>query len=186
MINHIRQAEHDIKKGEKFTLLLRSVSQKLREEGLQDPLPQRVLLLLRGIARDGRGDEADPGSSLLCEAGTEIAVRVTLQREWPVLEKTADLRREAAALLLEHLLDILPARTRGTDLLVDTTLGKLLNAIRSDLALKSRVKDPVKLLNRALLWLHDQEIIRLNKGLAVFRTAMTLNLEAGNQRFRQS
>ena len=176
LINHIRQAEHDIKKGEKFTLLLRSVSQKLREEGLQDPLPQRVLLLLRGIARDGRGDEADPGS-LYVRSRDRDAVRVTLQREWPVLEKTADLRREAAALLLEHLLDILPARTRGTDLLVDTTLGKLLNAIRSDLALKSRVKDPVKLLNRALLWLHDQEIIRLNKGLAVFRTAMTLNLK---------
>jgi hypothetical protein len=34
-----------------------------------------------------------------------------------------------------------------------------------------------KLLDRALLWLHEQEIIRLNKGLAVFRPAMTIRLE---------
>ena len=34
-----------------------------------------------------------------------------------------------------------------------------------------------QLLDRALLWLHEQEIIRLNKGLAVFRPAMTIRLE---------
>ena len=182
LINHIRQTEYDIKKGEKFSLLLRSASQKLREQGLQNPLPQRLLSLLRGIARDGRGDEADLGS-LYVRSRDRDTVRVTLQREWSALEKTADLRREAAELLLEHLLALLPAKTRGTDLMVDTTLGKLLNAIKSDLALKSRMKDPVKLLNRALLWLHDQEIIRLNKGLAVFRTAMTLNLKQATRGF---
>ena len=182
LISYMRGAVPHIKKGEKFTLPLRSASQSLSEQGLQGPLPQRVLGLLRSIARDGRGDAADPGS-IYIRSRNRDTVRVTLQREWLALEKTADLRREAAALLLEHLLGLLPAKTRGVDLMVDTTMGELLKAIRSDLALKSRIKDPVKLLNRALLWLHDQEIIRLNKGLAVFRTAMTLNLEKVSRGF---
>ena len=52
----------------------------------------------------------------------------------------------------------------------------MLEALTSDLVLKSRVKDPQKLLDRALLWLHEQEVIRLHKGLAVFWPAMTIRL----------
>ena len=83
--------------------------------------------------------------------------------------------------LLEHLLACLPPGSRGTDLLAETTLGKLLEAIRSDLFLKSR--NPEKLLDRALLWLHEQEVIRLNKGLAVFRPAMTIRLDEERRGF---
>ena len=35
--------------------------------------------------------------------------------------------------LLEHLLASLPPGSRGTDLLAETTLGKLLTAVKSDL-----------------------------------------------------
>ena len=48
--------------------------------------------------------------------------------------------------------------------------------------LKSRVKHPTRLLDRALMWLHELEVIRLNKGLAVFRPAMTVGLAKGEKR----
>ena len=107
---------------------------------------------------------------------------MTLQREWRALEETARIRREAAGCLLEHLVACLPSGSRGTDLLAETTLGKLLHAIESDLVLKSSVRNPAKLLDRALLWLHELEVIRLNKGLAVFRPAMTIRLEQRDRR----
>ena len=182
LIRYMREMEPGIKKGEKFTLLLRVTAQKLREEGLINPLPQRLLGLLRGIAYDGRGEGGDAGS-LGVRNHDGDTVRVTLRREWPVLEKTAKRRRSAAKLLLAHLLDYVPKGVRGTDLMVDTTLGKLLKAITSDLVLKSEVKDPVRLQNRALLWLHEQEIIRLNKGLTVFRMAMTIQLKQESRGF---
>ena len=93
--------------------------------------------------------------------------------------KTALRRRTAAQRLLEHLLGCLPPGIRGTDLLAETTLGKLMAALKSDLELKAKVADAErrsKLLDRALLWLHEQEVLRLNKGLAVFRPAMTIHL----------
>jgi ATP-dependent DNA helicase RecQ len=93
------------------------------------------------------------------------------------VEATAKRRRAAAGCLLEHLLTCLPAGARGNDQLAETTLGKLLAALESDLVLKAEKAITPKLLDRALLWLHEQEIIRLNKGLAVFRPAMTIRLE---------
>ena len=32
------------------------------------------------------------------------------------------------------------------------------------MVLRSEVKDSAKLMDRALLWLHEQEVIRLNRG----------------------
>ena len=100
--------------------------------------------------------------------------------------RTAELRRAAAQRLLDHLLSTLPQGSRGADLLAETTLGNLLNAIRSDLALRSEVRNPERLMDRALLWLHEQEVVRLNKGLAVFRPAMTIKLGQDRRGFANS
>ena len=67
---------------------------------------------------------------------------------------------------------------RGNDVLVETTLGELTRAISDDLDLAARTTDARKLMERSLLWLHEQEVIRLNKGLTVFRSAMTIRLRA--------
>ena len=116
------------------------------------------------------------GRSLRVRKSDAETVQVTVQREWTALEETASRRRAGAYRLLEHLLDCLPPGSRGTDLLAETTLGRLLGVLQDDLELKSRVKHPEKLLERALLWLHEQDVIRLHKGLAVFRPAMTIKL----------
>ena len=150
--------------------------------GLADPLPERLFRIVRGIAFDGRGEDDGAAGSLTVRKRDAETARVTLHRAWGALAKIADIRRQAAGRLLEHLLDCLPPGSRGTDLLAETTLGKLLQAIESDLVLKSMVRNPAKLLDRALLWLHELEVIRLNKGLAVFRPAMTIRLERRDRR----
>ena len=175
LIEHLRLSAPDMGKGETSTLHLRVASQVLRDDGLADPLPERLWRVLRSIAADGRGEGGAAGSLGIRKHDAET-VRVTLQREWSALDETASRRREGARRLLDHLLAVLPTGTRGTDLLAETTIGRLLEALTSDLALKSRVKAPEKLLDRALLWLHEQEVVRLHKGLAVFRPAMTIRL----------
>ena len=175
LIDQLRMTAPDMSRGDTSVLHLRVASQRLRDEGVADPLPERLWRILRSIASDGRGEGAGVGSLAIRKRDAE-SVQVTLQREWRALEKTAARRREGAKRLLEHLLDCLPSGSRGTDLLAETTLGKLLHALTSDLVLKSRVRDPGRLLDRALLWLHEQEVIRLHKGLAVFRPAMTIRL----------
>ena len=87
---------------------------------------------------------------------------------------------------MDHLLDALPQGNRGTDLLAETTLGKLLAAVRSDVVIRSEARDPARLTDRALLWLHEQEVIRLNRGLTVFRPAMTIRLRPETRGFAQT
>ncbi len=181
LITHLRKLAPDQGKGDRSSLHLRIASQVLRDEGLANPLPERLWRIIRSISYDGRGEDGAVGSLRARKPNAET-VHLTLQREWSALAAAAQIRLEAAAHLLEHLLTCLPPGVRGTDLLAETTLGKLNQAIESDLALKSKVRNPDKLLDRALLWLHEQEVIRLNKGLTVFRPAMTVRLEQRNRR----
>ncbi len=175
LIAQLREAAPDMGKGDTSILHLRVAAQKLRDAGVVDPLPEKLGRILRSMARDGRGEEGGTGSISIRQLDRET-VRVRLQREWSDLAELAVRRRTGAKCLLEHLLGCLPSGIRGTDLLAETTFGQLLDAIMSDLFLKAKTRNPRKLLDHALLWLHDQEVIRLNKGLAVFRSAMTIRL----------
>ena len=180
LIEHMRESAPDLGKGDTTSLHLRVASQTLRDAGLADPLPELLWRIVRSISHDGRGEDGAAGSLGIRRQDAET-VRVTLQREWPLLEETAGIRRDAAARLLTHFLACLPTGSRGTDLLASTTFGALIAEIETDLDLRSRIQQPTKLLERALLWMHEQDVIRLNKGLAVFRPAMTIRL-AGRER----
>ena len=179
LIAHMRETAPDLNASETSVMHLRVASQTLKDTGLAHALPDRVLRILRSISLDGRGDdraEEGSGGSIDMRRRDGETVTVTLRRRWSALERTAEIRRNAAVLLLDHLLAALPPGHRGTDLLAETTLGGLRKVLADDLVLKSEPRNLGKLLDRALLWLHEQEVIRLNKGLAVFRPAMTIRL----------
>ena len=175
LIKELRQNAPDLSKGEHSTLLLRVASQHLKDAGYVTAHPETLRRLLKSLSADGR-DEANNVGSLSLKRVDNDSIRITLNREWKDLDKTAQLRRNAGACLLDHLVGSLPQGSKGVDLLAETTLGKLLAAMEADLLLKAEIKNPQKCLDHALLWLHEQEIIRLNKGLAVFRSAMTIRL----------
>lgn len=176
LIALMREQHPDLGRGESSVLHLRHANQYLKDAGHLNTLPERLRQLLSSLAADGRDDEDGRGSIKLRRVDAE-SVAIELQREWFCLESTARRRRVAAERLLEHLLACLPPSARGLDQLTETTLGKLLAALEADLVLKAEKTITPKLLDRALLWLHEQEIIRMNKGLAVFRPAMTIRLE---------
>jgi ATP-dependent DNA helicase RecQ len=178
----LRETAPDVGKGESSLLHLRIAAQKLKDAGHPDALPERLGRIIRSLANDGRGDDGGNGSVRVRRIDAET-LEIHLLRDWPTLCKTAELRRTAASHLLQHLLACLPNGARGTDLLAETTLGKLLTALKADLMLCAEVREPPRLLDRALLWLHEQEVIRLNKGLAVFRPAMTLHLGQDKRSF---
>ncbi len=185
LIDLMQESAPDMEKGDSWPLHLRAATQRLRDSGHTYALPELVRRIVRSIAGDGRG-EGGGGGSLGVRDYDRETMYVSLQRDWSSLRKTAELRRAAAGRLLDHLLNCLPPGSRGTDLLAETTLGKLLDAVRSDMTLVSQVKDPAKLTDRALLWLHEQEVIRLNKGLTVFRQAMTIQLQPERRGFAQA
>ncbi len=184
LLAELRVHAPDLVVGESAPLHLRQTAQRLKDNGYVEALPERLLSVLQSLAKDGRSEDGGT-ASLRIKALDADTLQVWLQREWRALEKTAELRRAAARQLLRHLLSKLPAAARGNDQLAETTLGELSDAIDRDLAMAGQVKDTPKLVNQALLWLHDQKIITLNKGLAVFRAAMTIHLHDPKARFNK-
>jgi len=182
LIRVLREEASDVNINEAWPMHLRAASQRLRDEGLRNPLPEKLLSLVRSIAQDGRGEDGGGAGSFSVRKLDWETARVTLLRSWHKLEETAKIRRDAASCLLNYLIRCLPAQSKGVDQLAETTNGELLETIRSDLVISNAVTNHQKLLDRALLWLHEQEVIRLNKGLTVLRSAMLIRVERKNPR----
>ena len=185
LIDLLRETAPDLQVGDISSLHLRLATQRLKDEGHSFALPELLRRILQSIAADGR-DEGGGGGSLGVRGRDRETVQVTLQRDWDALERMAEFRHAAASRLLGHLLSCLPSGSRGTDLLAETTLGKMLTSVTSDMTIASEVRNPNRLMDRALLWLHEQEVIRLNRGLTVFRPAMTIRLTPERRGFVQS
>ena len=112
LIDLMRVQAPDMERGESHPLNLRHATQELRNEGHSHALPERLRQIVRSISADGRGEGGGGGSLGLRGRDREI-LQVTLQREWGALAMTAELRRTAAGLLLEHLLSTLPRGSRA-------------------------------------------------------------------------
>lgn len=175
LVSLLREEAPDADNGEPTPFNLAATSQVLREAGHKTVRPDVVEGLLRSMAQDGRDMEGGRGN-LHVRRASRGSLFVKLQRPWSVVDKTAEVRRQGAERLLSHLIGKVPRGARGKDIPVETTLGSLLAAINGDAMLRGAVSDPNKLMDRALLWLHEQEVVTLGKGHSVFRPAITLHL----------
>ncbi|MCU4653455.1 RecQ family ATP-dependent DNA helicase [Roseibacterium sp. SDUM158016] len=182
LIALMREAAPDAADTEPQPLNLTETCQALRDCGHAKVRPDLVEKLLQGMTFDGRDQDGGRGNiSLRKLSRTTLSVR--LQRTWSVLERTAALRRQAGERLLSHLLEKVPKGTRGKDIQVETTLGDLLGALSGDAFLRGEVRDINRLMDRALLWLHEQQVMTLGRGLTVFRSAMTVHVNPKGGKF---
>lgn len=147
----------------------------LRDRGHAQVRPDLVEKILRGMAHDGRDQDGGRGSLTLRKVSRKTLF-LRLERSWPIVARTAELRRQGAELLLAHLTGKVAKGTRGKDIQVETTLGAMLDALNGDALLRAEVRDMTRLMDRALLWLHEQLVVTLGRGLTVFRPAITVHL----------
>ena len=183
LIALMREVAPDAEGAGGIPLHLAETCQSLRNQGHSAVRPDIVEKLLRGMGRDGRDQDGGKGNLRLRKASRNTLM-VTLQRSWQALEQTASLRQQGAELLLAHLLGKLSKGSRGKDIQVETTMGDLLATLTGDALLHSSdIQDMTKLMDRALLWLHEQEVVTLGKGLTVFRQAMTVHLNPSGGQF---
>jgi ATP-dependent DNA helicase RecQ len=183
LIARMRELAPEADIGDRAQLDLAAACQILRGEGHEEASPHILDRLLRSIERDGRDSDGGRGNIRLRKLSNKT-LEVVLQRSWRIVDQTASVRWMAAEKLLEFLIGKAPAGARGKDVQVETTVGDLLGVLTGDALVKSSgVKDMTKLMERALLWLHEQQVMTLGKGLTVFRSAMTIYLKPGHAGF---
>ena len=170
-------------------LAIRAVCSELRRrlqlpEGDTTTHPDRVRKCLRSLA-ESFGSGTDKRSMLQVRSVGADSLRVLLYRPWSQIREICAKRRAVSQVVLESLLDKVPAGTRQSNFIIECKAKELLDAIESDIELSSTVTDPALALEHALLYMHENGILQLDKGRAVFRAAMTIQVlsEASKRRF---
>lgn len=168
-----------------MTLSLRRLNQRLLDSG-HICIPDMLRDLLTSLAHDGKGLAGKRGSIEFRHLGGD-QFRVKLQRDWPQLLETAQRRREVAQAALNAILAKIPEKTAASgSLLVAFGIDDIAGAIRSDLFLAGKLNDMLAAIDRALMFLHEQRVIILQQGLAVFRQAMTIKVMGeGKSRYQK-
>ncbi|MDY0144565.1 MAG: RecQ family ATP-dependent DNA helicase [Kiritimatiellia bacterium] len=110
--------------------------------------------------------------------------RVRLEVDLPDIQVCAAQRREVAAVVLATILERVPADTTpGKDVLSEFTMEQLCEAVEGGTLFRTGPHNAAAEVEAALLWMHDLQILRLQRGLALFRSAMTIRGTAEPSRF---
>jgi ATP-dependent DNA helicase RecQ len=158
-----------------MTLNLRLLNDELITRNIECSM-EMAQRLLRSLSEDGRGFSGQSGSLDLRHMGRD-QYRVRVRLEWDRIEERAEQRRQAAALILQEIIRAIPPDTPPrADVLAEFTFESLRLALEQDLNLRSAIKDMQGVIERALMFMHEQNVIILQKGLAIFRSAMTVRI----------
>ena len=185
LVKVLQEQAPDAESDEWQLISLRHTNQYLLDRGFNECNPEVLRLLLNSISKDGQGLAGNKGS-LIIRHSAQDQYRVKLNRGWKALMKTVQRRQAVAQITLQAIFQKIPVNTpAGADLLVAFSIEDVLAAVKHDLTIYSGLKDPLAAVERALNFLHEQKIITLQKGLAVFKQAMTIRVlpEAKGRRY---
>jgi len=159
-----------------LSVSLRLLNQRLCDEDCSSS-SELVSSLLKSLSEDGRGFAGTQGSIDLRYTARD-SYRVRVRRNWTAIGELAEKRRRLASLVLDTLMAKIPSDAPArADFLVEFHFEELHQAIDRDLLLRAELKDIDAALERALMFLHEQRVIILQHGLAVFRSAMTIRFD---------
>lgn len=146
-----------------------------------DLIPRQVLRLLKSLSHDHDGTNRHRSSFEMRQISREyFRLRIKDGLLWRQLESLGKRRRLLAEKFMDFLVKKLSGKTRGKDLLVETTFGELIGIIAGDLELYVQIPPDQRrrAVEHVLLYLHRQEILTLNHGMTVMRQAMTIEINS--------
>lgn len=180
LLSLMREEAPDATTGEWYPFSMRMVCQRLRDESGGDVLPEQVQTLLRSLAhpivQKGRGENREFMQIVVSQREN---LRIKLLKDWGRIEEMAERCQLIAQVLLTHLEGKVPEGVRGGALHISVTLGQLADALAADMTISSLYGDAARELaavNAGLMFLHENQVLILDKGKAIFRPAMALEL----------
>ena len=175
------QAEYpDASPGAEVELSLAHLQECLRVEQVKITR-ESAQTLLAGWARQGLGATA---LATLTIVGRN-RLRVGFQVGWDGFLEQLDLRARVGQTVLDVLLMHAESQGLTGERLVRFSLEEIRRAIDGELGLAQQIGDPFDAIEKTLLFLDEHHVIALEKGLAIFRQAMTIRLrdEAKGRRY---
>ncbi len=175
----------DAEDGDWQEMHIRTLCQELNHHTGLELIPDEILTLMRTMAR-AFGDGQARRALFDLRVIRRDYLRVRLQRPWRQIQAIAEKRRSVAQCLLNHFLEKVAPGLKGVDLRVECKLEELTQALKEDLELVNTLKDIPKALEQGLLYLHDTQVLIVDKGKTVFRSAMTIRIQDSKRRFTRA
>lgn len=184
LIACLREAAPDADQGQWQILNVRRLCDTLRRDAGVELEPDKLSRLMKSFAEAFGSGAGLRGFFALRPAGQDNRY-VKLLRSWQEI----DIIRRKRMRLAQALVNYFIARRQGNNLLVTSKQGDLEAALQADLTLQDLdVRDWNVALSAALIYLDTNEVLHLARGKAVFRAAMSiqLNAEARRRQFKKS
>jgi ATP-dependent DNA helicase RecQ len=184
LIASLREAAPDADQDQWQILNVRRLCDTLRRDSGVDLAPDKLTRLLKSFAEAFGGGTGQRGFFALRPAGQDNRY-VKLLRKWQDIEVIRQKRMRLAQAMLNFFL----TQRQWNNLLVTCKQGDLEAALQSDLTLQDLdVRDWNVALAAALIYLDTNEVLHLVRGKAIFRAAMSiqLNADARRRQFKKS
>lgn len=164
--------------NETVHLTFRAMNQKILDMGVDGTSVELIKQLLKTMAGDGKGFGNSIPSLELSYENREMC-RLRLRREWHTMVAISQRRHDLAALLLQAIRDAATgAEKMQKEILVRFSYDYLSHYLTSSIAtIDIKPGKMMAALEAGLLFLHDNKVISLQHGMAVFRQAMTLRMD---------
>jgi len=171
LLSLMEEEEPDIGGDTPYILGVRRSSQALKERGIEEARPDRLMRVLDVLIQD---------KLLRRWQISQDTCGLAFKTDWETLRKQVAERGAVCGVILEALIRKLPTNARGKDLLAAFRSGELIAALKSNLT-TSYLKDLNQHMEHGLLALHAIQAIALQSGLTVFRPALTIRVLAGKE-----
>ncbi len=184
LVAQLRELAPDADDDNWQTLNVRWLCDTLRRDAKVDLDPERLSRLLKSFSESFGGGPGQRAFFALAPAGVDNR-RIKLLRNWRDIELIRQKRMRLSQALVTYFL----TQRQGNNLLVTCKQGDLEAALQSDITLQDlEIRDWSVALSAALLYLDTNEVLHLSRGKAVFRAAMSiqLNAEARRRQFKKS
>lgn len=166
-------------------LTFRALNQKLLDLGHSDISMEFIRQALKTLQADGRGfGNSFPSIEIHFQDREVCCLR--MGRGWDQIKTISSRRHDLARLLLEAILEKAGnALGKKSEILVEFSYDTITDFIANTITpLEIPPEKMLAAMEAGLLFLHDNKIISLQQGMAVFRQAMTLTLDPGRKKQR--
>ena len=183
LLHLLRDQCPDIGAGDEMKFSIPQLQEQLRAHGLKI-VNDSVLTLLKGWARRVVGRQAPV--TLRSQGRRRLGMR--LEVSWDDLGDQLKLRDKVGRVVLEVLANKADQQNLVGERLIRFSLEDLHRAVEGRLGLAQQICDEFNAIEKTLLFLDEIHVIRLEKGLSVFRQAMTIHMheEAKGKRYSEN
>ena len=183
LLHLLRDQCPNIGAGDEMEFSIPQLQEQLRAQDLKI-VNDSVLTLLKGWARRVVGRQAPV--TPLSRGRRRLGMRLDVS--WNNLEEQLKLRDEVGRVVLEVLANKADQQNLVGERLIRFSLEDLHRAVEGRLRLAQQIGHEFNAIEKTLLFLDENHVIRLEKGLSVFRQAMTIHMheEAKGRRYSEN